>query len=152
MKIRLLKTEDLEQIVEIWFKGSIRAHDFIDQEYWESMKMEMRNTYLPMSETYVIDQGTKVLGFVSMVDNYLAALFIDVAEHNKGYGKQLLEFVKRQYEAIQLKVYQRNTNAIDFYLRNGFEIIEEVMDQQTSQKEFIMMWRKKGEAIHHKNI
>ncbi|MCM3081513.1 GNAT family N-acetyltransferase [Brevibacillus invocatus] len=52
-----------------------------------------------------------------MVDNYLAALFIDVTQHNKGYGKQLLEFVKRQNEAIQLKVYQRNTNAIDFYLR-----------------------------------
>ncbi|MDH4618703.1 GNAT family N-acetyltransferase [Brevibacillus sp. AY1] len=72
---------------------------------------------IPYLQTYVIEQGTKVLGFVSMVDNYLAALFIDVTQHNKGYGKQLLEFVKRQNEAIQLKVYQRNTNAIDFYLR-----------------------------------
>lgn len=152
MKIRSLKTEDLDAIVEIWFKGSLMAHDFIDPKYWESMKMEMRNTYLPMSKTYVMDQDSKVLGFVSMVDNYLAALFIDVTQHNKGYGKQLLEFVKRQNEAVQLKVYQRNTNAIDFYLRNGFEITEEVMDQQTSQKEYIMMWRKKGEAIHNNNI
>lgn len=120
------------------------VHDFIDPKYWESMKVEMKNTYLPMSRTYVIDQGGQVSGFVSMVDNYLAALFVDVTQQNKGFGKQLLEYIKSQNEAIQLKVYQRNTNATDFYLRNGFEIMEEVMDRQTSQKEFIMMWTKKA--------
>ena len=144
MEIRSLRTEDIEPLVEIWFKGSLMAHNFIDHKYWESMKIEMKNKYLPMSKTYVISQGTKILGFVSMVDNYLAALFIDVTQHKKGYGKQLLEFIKRQHEAIQLKVYQKNTTAIEFYLRNGFEIIEEVMDNQTSQKEFIMMWKNNG--------
>jgi len=141
MEIRLLKTEDIEPIVEIWFKGSILAHNFIDQVYWESMKMEMKNKYLPMSKTYVIGKGVEIFGFVSMVDNYLAALFVDVNHHKKGYGKQLLEFVKSQNEAIQLKVYQKNRNATDFYLKNGFEMIEEVVDNQTLQKEFIMMWK-----------
>lgn len=152
MKIRMLQTEDIEPAVEIWLKGSFVAHDFIDREYWESKKEDMKNTYLPMAKTYVLDQEAKIFGFVSMVDNYLAALFIDVNHQNKGYGKQLLEFIKREHEDIQLKVYQKNAKAIDFYLRNGFEIMEEAMDEHTSQKEWIMIWRRKGEAIHNNHL
>jgi len=143
MKIRPFQLEDMEPVLSIWFRGSVTAHDFIQEEYWASMKTEMRNKYLPMSKTYVIDQETKIVGFVSMVDNYLAALFIDASQHKKGYGKQLLEFVKKQHETINLRVYQRNANAINFYFKNGFEILKEEIDEATSQKEFSMMWSKK---------
>ncbi|SDD86596.1 putative acetyltransferase [Paenibacillus sp. UNCCL117] len=140
MKIRPFQLEDMEPVLDIWFKGSVTAHDFIQEEYWASMRPEMKNKYLPMSKTYVIDQETKIVGFVSMVDNYLAALFIDVSQQKKGYGKQLLDFVKKQHETITLRVYQRNANAINFYCKNGFEILQEEIDENTSQKEFSMRW------------
>src|SRR5699024_11973917 len=80
-----------------------QAHDFIYSGYWESQIEEMKEKYIPMSETHVITNQTKIIGFISMVEGYLAALFIDVAYQNNGAGKELLNFEKRRRNKIRLK-------------------------------------------------
>ena len=50
----------------------------------------------------------------------------------------MLNFIKRQRENIQLKVYKKNNKAVDFYLKNGFVIKEESLDERTSEEEFLM--------------
>jgi putative acetyltransferase len=107
MKIRTYKADELDRLVNIWYEGSLLAHDFIEQNYWKSQQKAMRETYLPMAETYVITEENKVVGFISMVDNYLAALFVDYQYQGKGYGKRLLHFIKEKREQIDLKVYQK---------------------------------------------
>src|SRR5699024_11708136 len=67
------------------------------------------------SETHVITNQTKIIGFISMVEGYLAALFIDVAYQNNGAGKELLNFEKRRRNKIRLKVYKENLSAVRFY-------------------------------------
>ncbi|WP_121615435.1 N-acetyltransferase [Virgibacillus halodenitrificans] len=138
--IREYKDTDIDTLVDIWYKGSLQAHDFIDSAYWESQIKEMKDKYIPMSETYVITEQTKIIGFVSMVEDYLAALFIDVAYQNNGAGKELLNFVKRQRNEIQLKVYKENLSAIRFYKKNGFIIKEELTDEPTNKQEYLMAW------------
>lgn len=64
----------------------------------------MENKYLPLAQNYVIMQDEHTIGgFVSMIDEYLAALFIRA--QRKGYGKLLLDWVKQQHAEIQLKVF-----------------------------------------------
>ncbi|MCJ7843573.1 N-acetyltransferase [Lederbergia sp. NSJ-179] len=142
MNIRSNKNTEVNKLVKIWYEGSLIAHDFINKNYWKSQRSEMEEKYIPMSETYVVSNEKDVVGFVSMMDNYLAALFIDVKHQGKGYGKGLLDFIKRQRENIQLKVYKRNKKAVDFYFKNGFVIKEETIDEQTSEEEFLMEWKK----------
>lgn len=140
MSIRSNKKTEINKLVEIWYEGSLIAHDFIDKDYWKSQRMEMEEKYIPMSETYVVSNEKGVVGFISMIDNYLAALFIDVKHQGEGYGKRLLNFIKSQRENIQLKVYKKNNKAIDFYLKNGFVIKEELLDKLTAEEEFLMEW------------
>lgn len=140
MNIRLYKKTEVNKLVEIWYEGSLIAHDFINKDYWKSKKTEMKEMYLPMSETYVISNDNDVVGFVSMVDNYLAALFIDVKHQGEGYGKRLLNFIKKTKGKIQLKVYKKNNKAVNFYLGNGFVIKEESIDDQTAEEELLMEW------------
>ncbi|WP_413380878.1 GNAT family N-acetyltransferase [Alkalihalobacillus sp. 1P02AB] len=140
MNIRLIEKTEINKIVEIWYEGSVISHDFIDKDYWETQQIEMKEKYIPMSETYVVSNEKEVVGFVSMLDNYLAALFIDVKHQGDGYGKGLLNFIKEKREMIQLKVYKKNNNAVDFYLKNGFIITEESVDEQTSENEYSMEW------------
>lgn len=142
MNIRLNKKKEVSKIIEIWYETSLIAHNFIDKDYWKSQQREMKEKYLPMSETYVISNDNDVVGFVSMVDNYLAALFIDVQHQGEGYGKRLLNFIKGRRENIQLKVYKKNIKAVNFYLKNGFVIKNEVLDEQTAEEEFLMGWEK----------
>jgi putative acetyltransferase len=140
--IRAYKDKDIDTLVDIWYKGSLQAHDFIDSSYWKSQMKEMKEKYIPMSETHVIISQTKIVGFISMVDDYLAALFIDVAYQNNGAGKELLNFEKRKRNTIQLKVYKENISALRFYEKNGFIIKKELTDEQTNKQEYLMEWTK----------
>ncbi|HWO97412.1 MAG TPA: GNAT family N-acetyltransferase [Bacillus sp. (in: firmicutes)] len=142
MKVRLSEKMEIDKMIDIWYRGSLIAHDFIDKDYWKSQRNEMKEKYFPISENYVICNEKEVVGFISMVNNYLAALFIDIKHQGKGYGKELLNFIKERRENIQLKVYKKNDEAVNFYLRSGFVKKEERLDEQTAEEEFLMEWKK----------
>jgi putative acetyltransferase len=143
MSIRPGNVEEFKELSAIWLEASIEAHHFIDPQYWTSQVGEMEDKYLPLAQNYVIIQDDHTIGgFVSMIDGYLAALFIRVGSQRKGYGKLLLDWVKKQYDQIQLKVYPSNTKAVNFYTKNGFIIQEESVDPATREKEFVMVWTK----------
>lgn len=142
MHIRESQQTEISKLVDIWYEASLDAHDFIAPNYWREQQVVMKEKYLPLSETYVISEGNGIVGFVSLVDDYLAALFIDVNVQGEGYGKALLNFVKDQRDFIQLTVYKKNQNAVDFYLKNHFSIKEQSIDQNTSEEEYVMHWIK----------
>ncbi|KHF39727.1 GNAT family N-acetyltransferase [Halalkalibacter okhensis] len=142
MKIEVCNHNEIDALIDIWYQGSIQSHHFISKHYWYSQKYEMRNKYIPMSETYVIYHQSKVVGFVSMVDNYLAALFIDTPYQRNGYGKELINFIKRKKSNISLKVYTKNKSAVAFYKKNDFIIKETLLDENTNQEEYLMEWNK----------
>ena len=60
---------------------------------------------------------------------------------SKGIGKQLLNHVKKVKSTLRLSVYQKNEKAIKFYLREKFSIQSEKVDDNTGEKEFIMVWK-----------
>ena len=45
MEIRKLKSEDISQVVELWYETSIEAHDFISADYWKENKEAMATQY-----------------------------------------------------------------------------------------------------------
>ncbi|NMR77527.1 GNAT family N-acetyltransferase, partial [Vibrio alginolyticus] len=51
--IRKYNENDMGSVLEIWLNASVKAHDFISAEFWESQLENMRNIYIPASETYV---------------------------------------------------------------------------------------------------
>lgn len=85
--IREYRKAEIDILVDIWYQSSLIAHDFIDKDYWKSKREEMKEKYLPMSENYVISKNAEIMGFISMVDNYLAALFIKAKYQGKDMEK-----------------------------------------------------------------
>ena len=71
-----MEAEDIDHLVQLWYTVSIKAHHFISPDYWHGAKEKMRSEYLPGSETYVARIDNQIVGFVSMLDAYLAAIFI----------------------------------------------------------------------------
>ena len=61
---------------------------------------------------------------------------------SKGIGKQLLNYVKKLKEEMQLSAYQKNYKAISFYQREDFVIQSESIDNDTNEKELLMSWKK----------
>lgn len=138
MEIRKLEDKDIPEVVELWYDASIVAHDFISADYWQDNKEAMTNVYLPNSETYLAVISDEIVGFVATVENFLAALFVKNKMQRSGIGKQLLDYVKKHRETIQLKVYKKNSSSVEFYLSQGFNILNKKVDKETGELEILM--------------
>ena len=142
MEIREAREEELDRLIEIWLDASRQSHSFIDSSYWEENVGVMRGLYLPLSQNTVIEDEGEIVGFLSMMGEELAALFIDPSHQQKGYGQQLLRFVQAHQETIALSVYAKNKNALSFYQKHHFLMIEESVDEPTNEIEYRMKWER----------
>lgn len=139
--IRKLGESDLSAVMKIWLDTNIKSHNFVSKEYWTS-NYEMVKEILPKSEIYVYEEDDTNLidGFIGLLDSYLAGLFVKDTAQSKGIGKQLLDYAKSIKSEMTLSVYQKNIRAIHFYQREQFQIQSENIDDNTNEKEFIMIW------------
>lgn len=136
--IRQYNENDLDSVLEIWLKASVKAHHFVSAEFWESQVENMRNIYIPASETYVYETESKVVGFYALYENNLAAIFVAPQLQGKGIGKQLLNHAKAQRTVINLSVYKENQASYQFYLSQGFKVVSEQLDEHTGHPEYTM--------------
>ncbi len=138
--IREYDPQDLDTILNIWLEASVRAHAFVAAEFWESKVDDMRNIYIPASETYVFEQESSVLGFYALYGNSLAAIFVQPEQQGRGIGRQLIEHAKTKRSQLELTVYRENRASLDFYLAQGFKAISEQIDEHTGRWEVVMGW------------
>lgn len=138
--IRKLCAEDLNEVVSIWYASSVKAHDFISEEFWFKQKTPMRDVYLPSSETWVYEADKQILGFVSYYQGFIPALFVSPNAQSKGLGRELLSILKESYSQLNLAVYAENSRAHSFYMRQGFKEVERKPCEHTGHEEIIMVW------------
>lgn len=140
--IRKLRESDLSAVMKIWLDTNIKSHNFVSKEYWTS-NYEIVKEIIPKSEIYVYEEDDTNLidGFIGLMDSYLAGLFVKDTAQSKGMGKQLLDYAKSIKSEMTLSVYQKNIRAVHFYQREQFQIQSENIDDNTNEKEFIMIWR-----------
>lgn len=136
--IRKYNENDMDSVLEIWLSASVQAHACISPEFWESQVENMRNIYIPASETYVYEVESKVVGFYALYENSLAAIFVSPELQGKGIGKQLLSHAKTQRAELSLAVYKENQASYQFYLSQGFKVLSEQLDEHTGHPEYTM--------------
>lgn len=139
--IREFQTADTGQVMGLWLAGNEDAHPFIPKEYWRSHFSEVQEQLL-QAEVYVYAADNEIRGFIGMTGRYIAGIFVSKSYRSCGIGKRLLTYVKQKYDAISLGVYQKNTQAAAFYLREGFSIVSEAVDEATGETEYTMLWEK----------
>lgn len=136
--IRKLKNEEIDKVMEIWKVSTIKAHDFIDQKYWENNYDVVKNVYIPMADTFVYEDEA-IRGFISIInDEFIGALFIDTDYQGLGIGSKLIDYVSNKYKKLQLAVYKDNECAVRFYEKKGFKVILEQANEDSGFSEYIM--------------
>ena len=139
--IREFQILDTEQVMKLWLFGNMDAHSFVPEEYWRSHFNEVQEALL-QAKVFVYDINGKVLGFIGLMNEYIAGIFVDRNYRSTGVGTQLLTYVKQKYDTLSLSVYQQNLRAVAFYCRVGFSILSEGVDKDTGEKEYTMCWGK----------
>ena len=137
--IRKLNEADIDKVMDIWMKSTIKAHDFISKEYWQNNYNTVKEVYIPMSETFVYKDVQGIKGFISVINNeFIGALLVDIDFHGNGIGKQLIDYAVSKYGKLQLAVYKENKKSVEFYINRGFKIIEEQINDDSKHVEYIM--------------
>ena len=139
--IREFQAGDLEAVMSIWLSANLEAHAFVDPEYWRG-SCDAVKTMIPQAEVWVSECENEINGFIGVVDDYIAGIFVDASARAAGIGSQLLDRARQDRKSLRLSVYKKNTAAVSFYRRRGFQIDKESVDPETAEPEYTMIWNR----------
>ena len=105
-------------------------NDYIDATEWlprtldrEAIEALFIPSLLEARTLFVAEEHGEILGYLSMNpdDGFVPALYLGPAARGKGVGKALLDAAKAAHpNGLELTVFERNTDALRFYEREGF--------------------------------
>ena len=131
--IRVYDPIDTDTLVSIWEKANALAHPFLTDEFVCQVKEDMRNSYLPNAETWVLEEQGQPIGFIAMIGNEIGGLFLDPVHHGKGSGKAMVDHVADIKGPLRVEVFSENNVGRPFYERYGFLLEEEYLHEQSGQ-------------------
>ena len=137
--IRKFNINELEIVMEIWLNTNIEAHDFVNTSYWQRNYDMVRNMF-PDASIFVYEDNDQIQGYIGLMDNYIAGMFINSSSQSKGIGNGLLNYAMAINSELLLKVYKKNVRAVKFYLRENFKVLKEQIDENTDEVELVMKW------------
>ena len=140
--IRELRKVDINKVAEIWLDTNIKTHYFISAQYWKR-NFGLVKELLLQATVYVYEDKQEIQGFIGLSNEYIEGIFVSAEMQSQGIGKILLNYVKGKRNKLILNVYQKNTRAISFYQREGFEIQYSGLDEATGEKDYVMAWQQK---------
>ena len=143
--IRKIKEEDLTKVMTIWVKGNFKANSFIEKDYWLEIYNQVKVDFLENFKTYVYVENDEILGFISIDENEIKAIF--VKEENRGHeiGTKLLNYYRNNLEEnaeLFVKVFEKNMNGIIFFSNLQFKNTKIQLNEQFNEKEYVMTWKK----------
>lgn len=141
--IKKLEDFEIEEVMDIWLKTNIKAHNFIQKNYWVDNYNIVKDEYMPISTTFIYKEDNIIKGFISIInDSFIGALFILDDYQGQGIGRKLQSYVKSLYSSLELEVYSDNESAVKFYKKCGFIIQSEEENEDSGFMEYKMSWKK----------
>lgn len=93
-----------------------------------------RDRVLPEREVWCIG-GERIDGFIAFGDGWIDHLYVRPTRQGAGLGTTLLQRAQHVAPALQLWVFQRNTQAIGFYRSRGFVLVEQTDGSRNEEQE-----------------
>lgn len=139
--IRKFETRDLDEVMDVWLHANIESHSFIEAEHWKK-NYDIVRKLIPEAEVFVAEENEELQGFIGLTDTYIAGIFVKTTEQSKGIGTELIRTVMKLKDRLQLNVYKKNMRAVVFYQHRGFKIVNQEIDESTSEEEYTMEWNR----------
>ena len=143
--IRQATPEDLARIAEIEiFNYRLNFYPIFrnDVYYFQELQVPgmMEQNAALLASTYVYDDGV-VKGFIRMDGHQVTKLFVEPVLQGQGLGAKLLSYAVSTFDANTLWVLKKNTRAIAFYQRHGFQLTDEQVLEEGTDEFLIRMKR-----------
>lgn len=111
---------------------------------FEGDKKFYRNRVFEECDVWVIEDDQQLVGFCAFKEGWVEHLYLLPTHVGKTYGETLLNKAKENQSYLQLWVFQRNSRAINFYERNGFQKVKETDGASNEEKlpDALFEWRR----------
>ena len=130
--IREAKLDDLARIAEIEvFNYRLNFYHIFQDDTFYFQEMQVLNVINEnkkrLGQLWVYDDNGIVKGFMWVDSQQIKKLFVEPVLQSRGIGSTLLEYAVDKLGATYLWALEKNTRAITFYQRHGFQTTEEKM-------------------------
>jgi putative acetyltransferase len=132
--IRKYTDSDLDDLLSSWENASKLAHPFLTKDLLESTRKNIPVVLLPKADTWIYEQEGVVIGFISLIGNEVAALFVQPAFHGTGAGRALVDKACELHGDLDVEVFEVNSIGLQFYLKYGFVPFLEKNHEITNKK------------------
>ena len=140
--IRAYHPQDLDPVLSIWLQGNLDAHPFVSADYWRR-NYPLTAQLLPQAEVYVAEAHGQVVGFIGLMEELVAGVFVARAHRGAGVGSALLRQAQEKRDRLRLFVYQQNPSALRLYQRHQFAITAAQIEPETGAWEYQMDWSRR---------
>lgn len=127
--IRSFVEQDLGELLDVWYQASLTAHPFLSQEFLAAERSEIAKDWIPQSETTVYESDGRVVGFLSLIDNEVGAVFVEPDFQGRGIGRSLMDRARESRPYLELDVFEANAIGRRFYDSYGFELVSRHIDE-----------------------
>lgn len=132
--IRPYEPDDLDDVLSSWESATSIAHPFLTEDFLEQERHNIPNLYLPNAETWVVERGNQVIGFVALIGNEVGAIFVKPEFHGTGAGRSLMDKAQELRGDLEVEVFKANEIGRKFYASYGFEPLDEKIHEQTGNE------------------
>ena len=143
--IRKIKEEDLTKVMTIWVKGNFKANNFIDKDYWLEIYNDTEVDFLKKFKTYVYVKDNDILGFISIYENEIKAIYVKENNRNEGIGTKLVNYYRSNLTSekeIFIKIFEKNMKSIIFFSKLQFKNTKIQLNEKFNESEYVMTWLK----------
>ena len=119
MSVRRGTSADVPRALAIWRDAVDATHKFLTPA--DRVEIDaMVEAWLPTVDLWIVDQGTRPVGFLVMDGDLIDALFVDPAVHGRGFGTALLNHALTLAPDALVDASEQATNALPFYEARAF--------------------------------
>ena len=144
-KIRQARRDDAQRIAEILvFNYRLNFYPIFqdDSFYFEEMTVAKQTASFEneIESIWVYDDGV-VKGFIQIENTEVKRLFVEPALQGNSIGAKLLEYAIAESNVNFLWALEKNTRAIAFYKRHGFNITNDKKYEEDTTEFLVRMER-----------
>ena len=136
--LRHFESADEDELVRVWLASTIPGQDFLSEEYWRSQESLVRGHFIPIADTWIVEQDGELVAFMSILEHTIGGLFTHPDHQSKGYGRALVEQARTLHEIVRVEVFRANVRAMAFYESCGFVEESSKLDEATGLESVIM--------------
>lgn len=129
--IRKYTEADCEAILDIWIAASLIATPFLSEKFLADEREHIRTIWLLKAETWVFEEDSHVIGFLSLIGNEVGALFVHPDAQRRGVGTALMDHAAGLRDELFLDVFEDNAIGRRFYEQYGFKFESKHVHEQS---------------------